>query len=473
MATATLTDQMGAMTLVDDLRHRQMVVQEHLDLPKRREEVAKRIREYYQSQNISFDEALVEQGVRAYFDRRLTFERPKTGNLSRLLAVAYIRRSRWMVPVGAGLLALSVAGAAGYQIMQARDADQTKAVETSASIASHERTAVQSELRQQQEKLVELQKLLSATPLPAGSRMLTPLGDSLAKAKALSAPAIPSQVTTMSREADRVQIIDAGGQLDQAKTVLKGTSATLAEVESLIGVNDRFANEIKAPAYLDVRDNFPILRDAERRARQAIASADQNGVKAAGDAVTQLIALTGDAARVANLTKELRAAIAQFSSMGLSRDEMSQVAVLALAGEAAIKALDGKSAQDAVDRLNDLARYAEIPLTVTIVDRTGVKSGVERRYKESGGKSWFLVAEALDPSGRAVEIPVTSAESGVTRQARVFGVRVSQEEYEKVKADKKSDGHIDERQLGAKPAKSLTIRYGRGIADKPDLILEW
>ena len=62
MAEAPLRDQMGAMALIDEMRHKQMIVQEHLDLPKRREEVVRRIREYYRSQNIEVSDELVEQG---------------------------------------------------------------------------------------------------------------------------------------------------------------------------------------------------------------------------------------------------------------------------------------------------------------------------------------------------------------------------------------------------------------------------
>jgi hypothetical protein len=37
-------------------------VQEHLDLPRRRAEVAERIRGYYQRQGIACDDSLIEQG---------------------------------------------------------------------------------------------------------------------------------------------------------------------------------------------------------------------------------------------------------------------------------------------------------------------------------------------------------------------------------------------------------------------------
>eukprot|EP01034_Spumella_vulgaris_P038708 gene38708-47807_t len=61
------------MSIIDELRHQQMMVAEHLDLPRRRADVEQRIRAYYAAQNIPVDDALIAQGVRAYVDGRLEF----------------------------------------------------------------------------------------------------------------------------------------------------------------------------------------------------------------------------------------------------------------------------------------------------------------------------------------------------------------------------------------------------------------
>ncbi|MCU1721735.1 MULTISPECIES: DUF6384 family protein [unclassified Pseudomonas] len=76
MSGGRLAEQMGAMALVDDLRHRRMEIEEHLDLAKREAEVAERIRTYYKSQGVECNDELIEQGVSEYFKQRLTFESP-------------------------------------------------------------------------------------------------------------------------------------------------------------------------------------------------------------------------------------------------------------------------------------------------------------------------------------------------------------------------------------------------------------
>jgi chorismate mutase len=89
-----LSDQLGAMAIIDELRYRKMVVDEHLNLAQRRAEVAQRIGEYYEAQNISVDDGLIEQGVRAYFDRRLVFEPGPDHPGARAEALKYVASER-------------------------------------------------------------------------------------------------------------------------------------------------------------------------------------------------------------------------------------------------------------------------------------------------------------------------------------------------------------------------------------------
>jgi len=310
MAEVRLRDQMGAMALIDEMRHKQMIVQEHLDLPKRREEVARRIREYYRSQNIEVNDELVEKGVRSYFEKRLTYEAPPSSELSGLLARIYITRSSWKKPVAVGLAALTLLAGGSYIAQQAR----------------------------------------------------------------------------------------------------------------------------------------------ETAAMQAAAQ---------------------DAAVIENLAAQIREIDERFKSMNLAPAEQEQVGAIVAKANAAVQERDITRAKESFAALKATLAYAETPLTFNVVDRAGVKSGVERSYSASGGKSWFLITEAIDPSGNSVPMTVMSVESGTIKQATLFGVRVSKDVYESVKADKMEDGHVDNRMLGEKPANSLTPQFTRAFSAQPDMILEW
>lgn len=91
MSKGSITDQMGAMAVVDELRHRRLEIEQHLDINTRRAEVAERIRAYYDSQGIKCDDVLIEEGVRAYFKQRLVFQPPTMTYLEQRLGL-YIAR---------------------------------------------------------------------------------------------------------------------------------------------------------------------------------------------------------------------------------------------------------------------------------------------------------------------------------------------------------------------------------------------
>ena len=310
MAEVRLRDQMGAMALIDEMRHKQLIVQEHLDLPKRREEVVRRIREYYQSQNIAVNDELVENGVRSYFEKRLTYEAPPAGALSSLLTRIYITRSSWKKPAVVGVAALTLLVGGSYIAQQARESAATQAA-------------------------------------------------------------------------------------------------------------------------------------------------------------------ARDAAVIENIAVQIREMDERFKSMNLAPVEQEQIAAMVAAANAALRERDTARANESLAALKTTLAYAETPLTFNVVDRAGVNSGVERNYSASGGKSWYLITEAVDPSGKVVPVTVRSAESGTVKQATLFGVRVSRDVYESVKADKMEDGHVDNRTLGKKPANSLTPQFTRAFSAQPDMILEW
>ena len=310
MAEVRLHDQMGAMALIVEWRHKQMIFQVHLDLHKRREEVARRIREYYQSQNIEVSDALVEQGVRSYFEKRLTYEASPAGTLSGLLTRIYITRSSWKKPVAIGVAALTLLVGGSY-------------------IAQQERETV-----------------------------------------------------SMQAAARDAAVIDK-------------IAAQISEIDE------------------------------------------------------------------------------RFQSMGMTPAEQEQVSAGVAAANAAVQERDIARAHDSLAALKATLAYAETPLTFNVVDRAGVKPGIERNYSTSGGKSWYLITEAVDPSGNVVPVTVTSVESGTKKQATLFGVRVSKDVFENVKADKMEDGHVDNRMLGKKPANSLTPKFTRAFSPQPDMILEW
>ncbi|UVK82089.1 DUF6384 family protein [Pseudomonas sichuanensis] len=236
MSNGSLSEQMGAMALVDELRLQQRQVQEHLDLPRRRAEVAERIRGYYLRQGIACDDSLIEQGVKAFFARRLMFEAPALAWPRRLLAGVFLRRSLlawvlvWIALLGGALLAVNLRQPAA----PAQPATVTKATGNGLGMAAPtwtpeaERAAHQARLDQ----YTALMARLEAMPLPGDVRAkLLPFAHSTG---ALVADHGPDRAIQALRElqvyADfteaklQLRIADGAGQLSGYERCRKTTA---------------------------------------------------------------------------------------------------------------------------------------------------------------------------------------------------------------------------------------------------------
>ncbi len=101
----------------------------------------------------------------------------------------------------------------------------------------------------------------------------------------------------------------------------------------------------------------------------------------------------------------------------------------------ALDRVDVEMAKKSVQELERWISYAKTPLTLRIVDRKGIQSGVERTYHESDGKAWYLVVEAIGSDGEVFPMLVKNDETGVVKGSEMFAIRVAEQTYQKVKDD--------------------------------------
>jgi hypothetical protein len=129
-------------------------------------------------------------------------------------------------------------------------------------------------------------------------------------------------------------------------------------------------------------------------------------------------------------------------------------------GQAALKAGDPAAVRKAIADLDALRAALRGSYTLEIVSRPGERSGV---FRVPGGnqnaRNYYLIVEAIDPTGRPVPLPIRSEEDGKTQTVSKFGVRVPQATYDAVARDKQDDGIIQKARLGTKPRGALDIEY--------------
>lgn len=469
-----LSDQVAAMDIIDDLRHRKMRVQEHLDLTQRREHVSRRIRDFYRAKGVEVDQALISEGVRTFFDRRLTFEAPRIGKVQGVLARIYIRRHQWMGKFLIVTATISGLGCAWYGAQRYTEHLLTENVQKAAQQGKLKEESLRATAEGLSNELVKLRSQVDeATPLP-GKEILTRAASNLQKAAPLASHSYPAAITESSRPSDEVKI---GGYKEEAK----GAEALLGEVQrdvrdyrALINANALLRSGVQSPDYVALKSRFPALAELEQAANAALSLADSQGVvpftkavRAHQDALTSI-------AHFSYLLDRATELKTKFGAMGLGAEDAAAVEAAYDQIKAAVHGFEGQRTEILVGQFENLLAFAKASLTLNIVDRVGVKSGVERSYNATNGKTWYLIVEALDKTGTSVLVPVKSSETSEHRFVPLFGVRVKQKEYNAVREDKKSDGRVDNRLMGQKPANTLTFEFNsRTDAKRPDMILEW
>jgi len=141
----------------------------------------------------------------------------------------------------------------------------------------------------------------------------------------------------------------------------------------------------------------------------------------------------------------------------------------------ATRALDGEDyerAEDLLEELRELLRDLKTSYDIRIVSRPNELSGVWRIPDVNpDARNYYLIVEAVTAAGTVMSVPVRNEEDGLTRLQSKWGVRVSEEAFEAVAADKRDDGIVQSDIVGAKSAGQLDPEYR--IPTSGAAITEW
>lgn len=127
------------------------------------------------------------------------------------------------------------------------------------------------------------------------------------------------------------------------------------------------------------------------------------------------------------------------------------------------------SARQALQAAHDMLKQE---YTIQVVSRPETPSGVWRYPTNSRtARNYYLIVEAISPSGQRLSLPITSEEDGSVRTVSHWGLRVDQQVFERVKQDKLDDGIVNDKQVGKKQRGYLTPTYT--ISTTGAAVTEW
>jgi hypothetical protein len=151
---------------------------------------------------------------------------------------------------------------------------------------------------------------------------------------------------------------------------------------------------------------------------------------------------------------------------------LSDARVFLAAGEAAVERGDYAVAREAVAELHSLDAQLALQYDLRVVSRPGELSGFERVPDDNPrAQNFYLVVEAIAPNGAALRVPIRNEETQRTDNVSKWGLRVDEETFRRVAADKRDDGIIQNNVVGAKRRGALAPEYS--IATTGAAITRW
>lgn len=133
-------------------------------------------------------------------------------------------------------------------------------------------------------------------------------------------------------------------------------------------------------------------------------------------------------------------------------------------GQAAAARGDRDGAGAAVAGLIQLRNTLQRDYTLRVVDRPGVKWGFWTFPEDnSAATNYYIVVEARDSDNHVLSLPVLDERTGRTDTVSQWALRVPEEVYRAVEADKGDDGVIEHNLVGAKSFGFLDPEYTVGV----------
>jgi hypothetical protein len=141
--------------------------------------------------------------------------------------------------------------------------------------------------------------------------------------------------------------------------------------------------------------------------------------------------------------------------------EARQIAETARSAAAGRQLAPARAAEGRLQRmLDELRRTYEL----RIVSRQGEITGLWRVPRVNPlSRNYYLVVEAIDPSGKALARDILNEETGAHETVTKWAVRVPKTVFDEIQADKLDDGIIQKAVLATKARGEIEPRWQREV----------
>ena len=456
MSEIKLSEQLGAMAIIDELYQKQQLLLEHLDRDVLRDRLKENIRNYYQTKGQFIDDSLIEKGINLWFDKRLRFNVPKRNWFMHFLALCYIKRNILYSIIFIILSALALINFAEITF--------AKKIRNNIDITYNHILSTKSTLDDLNKKFLEIDKY----PINFCQVPIKKLKNSIIDL--LNQNIIPSIIksgTDISSIAQKDEdILKYLKETDESiNTRLSEITSLITQLQELLEKDKKLTKLTQNQVFTDVSKKYPILQNAVDSILDNL-NQGQTDID-----INRIETLYSSIERAEFLEKKIESDTKQLLELNVPESDMDPIIALQTSLLADLKDLNFENVENYQTMMAYYIKLAQTNLTLTIVDHPDHKSGVERTHENTNGKSWYLIVQALTPTGKPTSIWVKSIETGESKLVEMFGQQVTLKAFNDIKEDKINDGHIDNNKLCTKPKGRLIFNCPNSV--KSGRISEW
>ncbi len=437
---------MRMMDVASLLRRQRENAEQQLDIGQTKAEIRKKLVATAEITGEKLTEAEIETAINSYFSGLYAFREPKKNVVYRM-AQLYVDRARIALVYGGGTALLTALGFAGWGTVKLAGAayrhSVERSVEKSVEASYNKKQKIQS--------IIETIILLSKT-LPEAVEI-----KSIAQSAETRLNSTDDFFNTFCTEGTADDDVTWENH-EEADTKLKPVDEILAEagqnVETCKGIINLREGLDSTQRSLDsliqeIRNDSPpqqLLTRAESSYQSGIAVLANKQLDAGTNYVTELINIKTDVKMFAILPSQLEKIFASIKTTAIEQDVRKDAEATYAQGKTYVASVDMPNLRQTVTKLEDLDAILKQSFTVTIVTRQGVKSGIDRYYKDERGKriaGYYLILEARDGNGAVIPQKIKNEETGNVETVSMWGERVPEEVYERIKKDKQDNGIIE------------------------------
>lgn len=457
MQNLKLDEFLMMVDVATTVRQKQDEVNQQLNIHEARTELKKRLQETARISGEQLTDFQIESAINSYFDGLYSFQEPER-DIETRIAEIYVDRVRLAKKFGippligvaaAGLIWLSAEG-----IQSARLKSQERSVEN----------AVETAYQEKQKLLTETQEISSSPfvdklPITERAKLQSQLSNSQERLNSMSPffqkycsdgtaedditrenyQEARNSLTIMEDSIGKVKIEVQGGRT--MIQIQEGLVSTHRNLETLIG-------EIRGLKPLEV-----FSQRAENTYSAGIGGIERRNLIEAKQKEQELMGVKKDISQFFDLTAQTESLYGSIRATAKGEEASQRGESLYQEAKQLAVSADVLRLSQTVSQLQNLNTILNQEYTLRIVNRNGIRSGIDRYYTDQSGKrvsGYYLIVEGVDSRGNALQIDIKNEENGQIERVTMWGERIPNEVYERVKEDKLDNGIINNDAVGKK-----------------------